>query len=85
MTDLSKYMSIFACPKCASDKCSTRLDTSPEVAADGNRRSRLRWPLAGELMVQTCAICGHVQISRPLDYQTPAQEAESTREDREGK
>jgi len=65
---MKKFSPTFACPKCASDKCSTRLDTSPEVSAERDRRARLKWPLAGELMIQTCQICGHVQISRPLDY-----------------
>lgn len=68
---LKKFNKAFACPKCASDKCSTRLDTGPEVQADASRRARLKWPLGGELMVQTCQICGHVQISRPLDFQEP--------------
>lgn len=72
MTELlKKFDNKFACPKCGSDKCSTRLDTGPEVRQDHDRRKRLQWPLGGELMIQTCAICGHVQISRPLDFVEP--------------
>ncbi len=67
---LAKFSPQFACPKCGSDKCQTRLDTAPEVGADLQRRKRLQWP-QGELMVQTCQICGHVNISRPLDYKEP--------------
>lgn len=69
MSELKKFSNQFLCPKCGSDKCSTRLDTGPEVRQDTDRRSRLKWPLGGELMIQTCQICGHVQISRPLDFQ----------------
>lgn len=69
MTDiLPKFTPAFLCPKCGSDKCSTRLEQTQEVQADLARRKRLAWPM-GELMVQTCQICGHVRISRPLDYQ----------------
>lgn len=66
--EIKKFVATFACPKCASDKCSTRLDTSPETSQDHERRKRIKWPTSGELMVQTCSLCGHVQISRPLDY-----------------
>ena len=71
MTDIPKFSLDFKCPKCGSDKCGTRLAPAPEVPADSRQRERLYWPLSGELMVQTCQICGHVQISRPLDYQPP--------------
>lgn len=65
---IGKFSPQFQCPKCGSDKCGTRLDNAPETQADDIRRKRLRWP-TGELMVQTCMICGHVKISRPLDFQ----------------
>lgn len=71
MAALDKFSPKFQCPKCGSDKCGTRLDPAPEVATDYHRRKRLHWPEAGELMVQTCQICGNVKISRPLDYQEP--------------
>ncbi len=71
MTDtcqvIPKFNPAFICPKCSSDKCSTRLDIPDTSTQDTQRRKRLQWP-TGELMVQTCAICGHVQVSRPLDY-----------------
>lgn len=67
---LPKFQQAFACPKCGSDKCGTRLDAPAENQQDHARRHRLLWP-PGELMVQTCQICGHVQISRPLDYHEP--------------
>ena|ERR1700735_22330 len=66
--ELPKFNLAFRCPKCGSDKCGTRLAQAPETDADRRTRERLKWP-PGELMVQTCQICGHVQISRPLDYQ----------------
>lgn len=72
MSDIPKFTLAFKCPKCGSDKCGTRLDVPPESQQDSKRRERLQWPLAGELMIQTCQICGHVQISRPLDFQPPA-------------
>ncbi len=72
MTDLPKFQQAFSCPKCGSNKCGTRLQPAPEAGEDLRQRERLRWPLSGELMVQSCQICGHVQISRPLDYQPPA-------------
>lgn len=72
MSSLPKISLSFKCTKCGSDKCGTRLEPAPEVQADNLRRKRLAWPLAGELMIQSCQICGHVQISRPLDYQGPA-------------
>lgn len=72
MTELPKIEKQFLCPKCGSDKCGTRLDEQPSSSQDRARRSRLNWPPAGELMVQSCQICGHVKISRPLDYQEPA-------------
>lgn len=75
MIKLAKFSPQFRCPKCGSDKCGTRLDTAPEVASDAHRRRRLQWPELGELMVQTCQICGHVQISRPLDYQEELKES----------
>lgn len=68
MTDLPKFALAFLCPKCGSDKCSTRLDVPEQGQQDLARRRRLEWP-PGELMVQTCQICSHVQVSRPLDYQ----------------
>jgi transcription elongation factor Elf1 len=68
---IPKFNPAFTCPKCSSDKCSTRLDIPDTSTQDAQRRKRLAWP-AGELMVQTCAICGHVQVSRPLDYQEPS-------------
>jgi len=68
--DISKFSPTFQCPKCHSDKCSTRLDLPAETEQDMLRRRRLKWP-QGELMVQTCNICGHVALSRPLDYQEP--------------
>lgn len=66
-TEIYKFQPAFSCPKCGSDKSSTRLDAQDTSTQDEQRRKRLAWP-AGELMVQTCAICGHVQVSRPLDY-----------------
>ena len=72
MTDsIGKFNQEFRCPKCGSDKCGTRLQPAAEVDSDRRQRERLHWPPAGELMVQSCQICGHVQISRPLDYQEP--------------
>lgn len=71
MTELKVFNKHFLCPKCASDKCGTRLDERPEKPQDAERRRRLGWPLSGELMVQSCQICGHVKVSRPLDYQEP--------------
>jgi len=70
-TALPKFSLEFRCPKCGSDKCGTRLEQTEETAQDRTRRQRLSWP-PGELMVQSCQICGHVRISRPLDYQEPA-------------
>lgn len=67
---LPKFSLEFRCPKCGSDKCGTRLEQAGETAQDHQRRQRLGWP-PGELMVQSCQICGHVRISRPLDYQEP--------------
>ena len=73
MTDNIKKFSLqFSCTKCGSDKCGTRLHASAETGEDRRQRERLHWPPNGELMVQSCQICGHVQISRPLDYQPPA-------------
>lgn len=66
---LAKFSKDFLCPKCSSDKCGTRLDEQPERPQDAERRRRLGWPLQGELMVQSCQICGHVKVSRPLDFQ----------------
>lgn len=71
---LSKFSLLFQCPKCGSDKCGTRLEPAEETSQDRARRQRLSWP-PGELMVQSCQICGHVRISRPLDYQEPAGES----------
>lgn len=67
---LAKFSSQFQCPKCGSDKCGVRLDTSDASTESRMRRTRLGWP-QGEIMVQTCQICGNVKISRPLDYQEP--------------
>jgi predicted RNA-binding Zn-ribbon protein involved in translation (DUF1610 family) len=68
---LKKFTLAFSCPKCGSDKCGTRLHQAAETGEDRRQRERLHWPSSGELMVQSCQICGHVQISRPLDYQPP--------------
>lgn len=70
-TELPKFEKQFLCPKCGSDKCGTRLDEQPSSSQDHERRRRLDWPRLGELMVQSCQICGHVKISRPLDFQEP--------------
>lgn len=67
-TTVKKFSPQFSCPKCGSDKCQTRLDVPDASTEFSLRRKRLQWP-GGELMVQTCQICSHVQISRPLDYQ----------------
>ncbi len=69
--ELAKFSKEFSCPKCGSDKCGTRLEPAPENTQDRSRRARLQWPTNGELMVQSCQICGHVRMSRPLDYQEP--------------
>lgn len=73
MTELSKFSKDFSCPKCGSDKCGTRLENEPENNQDRTRRGRLQWPITGELMVQSCQICGHVKVSRPLDYKEQEQ------------
>jgi predicted RNA-binding Zn-ribbon protein involved in translation (DUF1610 family) len=69
-TAISKFTLQFLCPKCGSDKCGTRLDAPDNNQQDRARRARLHLP-EGELMIQTCQICGHVAISRPLDYREP--------------
>lgn len=74
MTELPKFSREFSCPKCSSDKCGTRLDEQPSSSQDHDRRRRLGWPRLGELMVQSCQICGHVKVSRPLDYQEQSNE-----------
>ena len=70
MTVINKFSPKFSCPKCGCDRCSIRLDSMAAKGEDFQRRKRLEWP-SGELMVQSCDICGFVQISRPLDYQEP--------------
>lgn len=71
---LPKFSLQFLCPKCGSDKCGTRLEQAEETSQDRARRQRLSWP-PGELMIQSCQICGHVRISRPLDYQESSDES----------
>jgi hypothetical protein len=72
VSSIPKFSPQFSCPKCGSDKCQTRLDAPDKSNDSMMRRKRLAWP-PGELMVQTCQICSHVQISRPLDYVEPAE------------
>lgn len=69
MFEIAKFTLEFKCPKCGSDKCGTRLQAAAETGDERRQRERLHWPSSGELMVQSCQICGHVQISRPLDFQ----------------
>lgn len=68
--EITKFNPEQKCTKCGHDKFSTRFEEQPTIDQDRRRRERLGWP-TGELIVQSCQLCSHTIVSRPLDYQEP--------------
>lgn len=65
---ITKFNPALKCPKCGSEKFSTRFEEASALEQDQRRRERLGWP-QGELIVSGCNVCSFTTISRPLDFQ----------------